>query len=242
MIVHEIPTLHIEILERIVLHNIQSDPVTAFKTALAFRKQMCAMSQNGIYPTIYKSIIPKIDPDLHNNGTGYGCNVHGASMRGCIYLLQWWWRSTELTSELLREILYIHVLRSTNIETLQWWEDTRLVFTPAAIQAGITWASKERNIEALKWWRKSKFDFLYDEGAIDYACRYGKIDSLDWWKANGLPLKYTTYAMDEASAHGHVDVLNWWKNSGLVLKYTENVMDGSEWLNNYRGPVTGPWY
>jgi len=56
----DIPTLPNEILERIVKTSIETDPETAFKTALAFPKQMCALSQKGKYSTIYKAIIPRM--------------------------------------------------------------------------------------------------------------------------------------------------------------------------------------
>jgi len=54
----EIPILPNVILETIVFHNIELDPETAFKSALAFRKEMCAWSQNGTHSSIYTSIIP----------------------------------------------------------------------------------------------------------------------------------------------------------------------------------------
>jgi hypothetical protein len=115
----EIPILPNVRLETIVFHNIEFDQETAFKIALVSRKEMCAWSQNGIYPSTYASVIPKI----------HDCSVRYATERGTSSLLDWWWRCTELTSDLLRDESYDDLLWTINIETLQGWEDRNLIHT-----------------------------------------------------------------------------------------------------------------
>jgi len=171
----EIPTLPNEILERIVRNNIEADPETAFKTALAFRKQMCALSQQGKYPSIYRSIIPRMPYE------GRHCElslaIQDASYRGLVCLLEWW-KLHGMSAELLDEYRYGSVLFTINVKALQWWEDAKFKFRETEIQAAI--ASSKGDVEALNSWSTSRFDFIYDEEAIDCASREGKTESLDW--------------------------------------------------------------
>jgi len=115
MTVPETPTLPDEILQRVVEISPQPDLLTAFKIALAFRKQRCAMSHTGIYPSIYGLIIPRI-----GNVNGYyrrNLSLEDASDRGLVSLVEWW-RSNGV--ELLSlDPYFANVLLTINVKSLQ---------------------------------------------------------------------------------------------------------------------------
>jgi len=217
-----IPTLPNEILERIVAINIEEDPHTALRTAVAFRKQMCAISQIGIYPSIYKRIIS----ETCRPGRAAGLGAHTASRKGLISLLDWWKRNG-IDPQLMNNPKIYSVISTDNIKVLQWWQDNYIGWSEDHIIEFICLASELGHIKALEWWRHSKFGLLYDHVALDCASAHGRLNSLDWWKASGSPLRYTVVALNYATQYGHVEVLQWWLDSGLELKYDHNGIDGA---------------
>jgi len=169
MTVPETPTLPDEILQRIVEISIQSDLLTAFKIALAFRK--CVRCHKRDISISYGLIIPRIV-----NVNGYyrrNLSLQDASDRGLLSLVEWW-RSNGL--ELLSlDPYFANVLLTIDVKSLQRWEDTKSGFAQIAIKAGIACASPKEAMTTLDWWRQSKFDVIYDEEQSIVL-----VNELDW--------------------------------------------------------------
>jgi len=154
------------------------------------------------FPGVISLFKTNLQPQLNQIIDHYDINniwtIKGASIKGCIYVLEWWLKARDESG--------------LELEYDKW---------------AINNASMNGHVEVLKLWLKARdesgLELKYDQYAINLASLHGHVEVLEWWlkarNESGLELKYCCLAIIWASGNGHADVLDWWKNSGLELPY-----------------------
>jgi hypothetical protein len=125
-----------------------------------------------------------------------------------------------------------YICRGGNVEILEWFiESEKINKLDFNIPEMISETCSSGKTEILEWIEK-RYDFNYDNKAINNALKGGHINILEWFKNKNYELKYGKLGIDGVLSNGRLNVLEWLKKNNYDIKYTNTGITCAE-LNDF---------